>query len=112
MGVESFETLLQTVAKTPVFVISKIGCGYCKFLKNDLATMDIPYEELQLDGSDGDYAAQRQEVLKFQQNTFPMVFVGGKLIGGYSEFTKLRATRKLHALLDALHVRYVDCNDF
>lgn len=112
MTFKTFEELQRWVAKAPVCVISKLTCTYCKFLKNDLASMDIPYEEFQLDETDGAYAEQRAEVIQFSQKTYPFVFIGGKLIGGYSDFTKLRATRKLHAMLDALHVRYVDEPDF
>jgi glutaredoxin len=65
-----------------VFFYSKPGCPYCMNLENDLIGSKILFKKHVV--KDIIEAAEIKDRLK--HNSFPIVFVDGKKIGGYSEF--------------------------
>lgn len=90
-----------------VFFFSKDGCHYCLLLEKDLNTLNIPYTKCQLDSSDPDYEAH-VSYLKQQtgMKTFPMLYFGSKLIGGYTDFQKLGMTGRLAEELAPLGIKF------
>jgi glutaredoxin len=79
------EQSLARVLDAPAVVVTKESCSFCHGLLSMLAEIDSPVERIELlkheEGPDlqvalGDAHGQR---------TVPMLFVGGKLVGGYSD---------------------------
>lgn len=80
----------------PFRFYSKVGCPFCDALENDLKKYKLEYEKI-IPGKD--------EIAKLKvstkMNTFPMLFIGNELIGGYNDFEKLVMTNSLEEKLKA-----------
>jgi len=69
-------------------------CGYCVRAKMLLDTLDLPYEEINLD--DDPHFRQRLHDLTGGW-TVPQILIDGKPIGGYVELWRLEREGKLAA---------------
>lgn len=67
-------------------VYTKDYCPYCVYAKNLLDQLGLPYEEIAL-GSDQE--AVRELVMKTGMRTLPQIFMGEKLIGGYTDLKSM-----------------------
>ena len=87
--------------KTKVFFFSKEDCHYCDELNKLLTTLCIPFEKITLyDQSD------RESLVRItNKRTFPQLFFGDVLIGGFSEFEKLCYTNTLEEKLSPLGIK-------
>lgn len=77
-----------------IYFYGKEGCVWCERLEGQLSMMELPYKKIMV---------QPDECVKIKQvtgmNTFPMLYIGETLIGGYTEFNQLVLTNKLEDLL-------------
>lgn len=90
-GEACIEDLIQT---HPVVFFSKSDCPYCVTLQNDLVNMQIPYEKIMLTSN------LRESLIELTGcKTVPQLFIGGKFVGGYKEFSTLCGTGKIEQLL-------------
>lgn len=79
-----------------VIVYSKDNCPYCTAAKNLLTQKGVPYTEINLQTKPAELAALKE---KTGLRTVPQIFIGDKLIGGFSDMQKLDQEGKLDALL-------------
>lgn len=80
-----------------VLIYSKDPCPYCVAAKRFLTEKSIAFEEKDLTG-------QPEEMMRLKDETgwrtFPMIFINGKLIGGYQDLKALDEEGQLKSLLD------------
>jgi len=79
-----------------VKVYSKSHCPYCVKAKQLLKSKNIPFQEIDLTN---DSATQGKLVQETGWQTVPMIFIGGKLIGGFDNLNALNQKGELDALL-------------
>lgn len=88
----------------PIVVFTKSDCTFCHKLISLLASLSIPHHVMELNATS---PALKDELIKVTgRKTVPQMFVGGTLLGGYSEFEKLYMSspflNKDHALVKLL----------
>ena len=83
--------------KVQVYTIT--NCPYCERAKALLRDRSIPFDEVHVDRNDDE---QVQELLaRSKMKTFPQIFAGDKLIGGFMELEALDRGAKLMPLLNS-----------
>jgi glutaredoxin 3 len=80
----------------PVKVYTWSNCPYCVRAKDLLTRKGVPFEEINLDGKDDELAELRART---GLRTVPQIFIGEKMIGGFSELAALDAKGELDPLL-------------
>lgn len=85
----------NTNQKITVYTIEH--CPYCTSAKALLQQNNIPFQEIHMDRSDDKKISDL--VLKSGMRTFPQIFNGEQLIGGYTELKKLHDTKGLNNIL-------------
>lgn len=81
-----------------VTVYAMQNCPYCVKAKSLLNQRGIPFETIMIDDwSDEDWAKFEK---KSGMKTLPQIFVGEKLIGGYSQLSDLDAKDQLKGLME------------
>ena len=81
------QVLRDIIAKYNVVVFGRDGCPYCVKAKNLLTEKQIPF--LYADISKAEYRDLVTPMINFTgMKTIPQVFVGGKLLGGYTDLAK------------------------
>lgn len=89
-----------------IIVYSKPGCPYCQSAKTLLHSLHLPFSEIQLNPLDSDYSQKRDTLFKhFKHYSYPIILVGNKLVGGYSELVHSYDTLKLHSLCADIGLR-------
>ncbi len=85
--------------KECITVYSKPGCPYCAKAKSMLTSLNLPFNEIQLNPSIPDYLQKRDALFNhYLHKSYPIILVGKKLIGGYSELVHSYDTLRLHKL--------------
>lgn len=79
-------------------VYSKSHCPYCDRAKQLLKTKGLEFEEINLDGKEEELRALRERT---KYLTVPQIFIGDKMIGGYSELAGLNASGELDRMASA-----------
>ncbi|MBP9760998.1 MAG: glutaredoxin 3 [Candidatus Magasanikbacteria bacterium] len=75
-----------------VTIYTKSYCPYCQRAKSLLNSLNIPYEEIDVEHND----TLRQEVIaKYNWQTVPLIVIGDECIGGCDDLHKLHAENKL-----------------
>lgn len=93
--------------KNNVFFFSKDGCRYCHMLEKELGVLGITFTKYELEKMDEAYEAKTHFLKELTgMNTFPMLFFGDKLIGGYQDFQRLGATNQLAGEMAKLGVQF------
>lgn len=82
----------------PVKVYTKSYCPYCVKAKNLLKNKNVPFEEIDVEHDEALFNSLKT---KTGMRTVPMIFVGEKLVGGYSDLQALEDEGKLDSLLEA-----------
>lgn len=77
--------LLEQIRNNPVLVYSWVNCPYCKKAKETLAKMRIHATIFDLDKMPSGNSILSDLRAEFQQETVPIIFIGGKHIGGNSD---------------------------
>ena len=80
-----------------VTVYTTAACPYCRAAKALLEELEIPYDEVPLDGRE----ALRRELGERLGGwrTVPMIFVGERFVGGFSELRELHLRGELLPLV-------------
>ena len=84
------------MSQPKVTVYSKDYCPYCDRAKALLKSKGVPFEAIELQDHPGEF-----EKLKARTGlmTVPQIFIGEKLIGGYSDMAELDREGELDKLL-------------
>jgi glutaredoxin 3 len=73
-----------------IIIYTKIGCPFCYRAINLLKDYKYKYSEIQFDPNASDYTKNRDKLFyTFGQNTFPIILINNKLIGGCNDLEKL-----------------------
>lgn len=81
-----------------VKVYTTTYCPYCKRAKSLLESLDIPYEEVDVESNQ----ELRDELIeKYQWQTVPLITIGGELVGGFDDINKLHGEGKLMEMVNA-----------
>lgn len=89
-----------------VYFFSKVGCTYCIKLEESLDSLNIPYTKYVLDPADSNYGCVAGHLKdKTAMTTFPMLYIGLELVGGYSDFKTLEITNGLEPKLKAIGLK-------
>ena len=67
-----------------IHIFSKEGCRYCSALAALLTELDLPYRVIKVSEKDKAVVANHTGM-----KTFPMLYFGNELIGGYDNFCQL-----------------------
>ena len=81
-----------------ITVYTTVPCGYCVRVKALLDARGLEYEEINL-SRDAD--GRMQLLQRTGMMTFPQVFVGEELVGGFTETLQAEQTGRLRELLAA-----------
>lgn len=79
-----------------VTVYSKDYCPYCDRAKAMLKSKGVAFEAIELQDNPGEFAKLKE---KTGLMTVPQIFIGEKLIGGYSDLADLDRNGELDKLL-------------
>jgi glutaredoxin 3 len=81
-----------------VVMYTKTHCPYCVRAKGLLERKGVAVEEINIEGKDDEYAALKKRT---GMMTVPQIFIGEKLVGGYTDLAALDAEGKLDPMLSA-----------
>lgn len=88
------EDLTALVNSQAVVFFSKDECPHCVALSNDLDSLQLPYRKVMLESD------LRESLIELTGcKTIPQLFIGGRFVGGYKEFTTLCGTGRINQLL-------------
>lgn len=80
-----------------VVIYTTSTCPYCSAAKNLFKSMNVEYEEINLDGKDALRAQLSQENKGWR--TVPMIFINDKFMGGFDDVNKLYKSGELLKLI-------------
>jgi glutaredoxin 3 len=73
-----------------VVIVTKVGCPYCESTKKLLTDKGLQYTDYPLNPRDANYNQMKQTIFnKYNWNTFPLIFINDKLVGGYSDLVSI-----------------------
>lgn len=82
-----------------IVVHSKTTCPYCTKAKQFLIKLGLTYQEVLYDPTSPDYEERKNAlVAKSNMRTFPQIYIGNELIGGYDDLVSAHDTLKLHEI--------------
>ena len=93
-------------SETTYTVYTKSGCGYCTKVKELFMQDRIYYEEINCDEYLKDKETKEsflefiQTITNIEYRTFPMVFIKGQFIGGFTETKKKLEREEIFSRLD------------
>lgn len=80
-------SFLDLIKENTNTIFSKKECKYCMMLKDRLNELKIPYTEYEFNSEDPTYKSDTDKLKSFtSMTTFPMLYIGNKLVGGYTSF--------------------------
>lgn len=85
---------------TAVRIYTKPGCPYCEAAAGLLRSLDLPFEETDVQ-KDPDLRA-RLSAENGNYPTVPMIFLGDEFVGGYTELQALHDRGELVPRVDAI----------
>jgi len=98
------DILVKQIQNTAVLMYSKSWCPYCRKLKDVLARLGAKFtvEEIDLKPNESEI---QDELAKINggHRTVPMLFIGGKFIGGCDDTLKKDRTGELPKMLQAVN---------
>ncbi|PAV62807.1 hypothetical protein WR25_23435 [Diploscapter pachys] len=103
------EFIDRRIKAKPIVMFSKSWCPFCRKLKSILATFRLDrkfYDYIELDEGDEKFGDQVQAVFvqRYGTKTVPKLFIGGNLIGGCDDATKLFQDGTLEGLIHSITV--------
>lgn len=81
---------------TEITIYSIDNCPYCDRAKELLTARGLSYREIKLDRND--HEARQSLLERSGMKTFPQIFHGDNLIGGFSDLSERDKTDRLAAL--------------
>lgn len=84
------------MSKVTIYTTST--CPYCNSAKKLFQSLNVPYEEINLDGKED----LRSQLSKENNGwrTVPMIFIQGKFMGGFDDVNRLYKSGELLKILD------------
>ena len=82
----------------PVTIYTTALCPYCHAASRLLSGLGVEFEEIRLDGRPEERARLSEENGGWR--TVPMIFVGDRFIGGFTELRELHRSGELRELLE------------
>jgi glutaredoxin 3 len=102
-GMRAKPTLVESGAMAAVTVYTTPYCGFCFALTRLLDSLGIAYDEVSVEGRPEVRA--RLAADNGGWRTVPMVFVGGRFVGGFVDVRALHARGELIPLVEAARAR-------
>jgi glutaredoxin len=88
-----------------ITVYSKVGCPFCIKTKDFFDNLNVPFKEIKLDPNDPNYTSKRDYLFnQSKHRSFPVIFIGNQLLGGFSDLEKAYDTLKLHKLCADINI--------
>ncbi|OMJ72584.1 hypothetical protein SteCoe_28943 [Stentor coeruleus] len=100
------EKVLQDIAKHNVLVYSKTYCPYCERAKRKLQSMEIKFQNYEIDKLPDGNEIENALFEITKQETVPNIFVTGMHIGGNSDLVKAIKDNKIQELLTKAKVHF------
>jgi len=90
---------MMAVERAPVSLYTRRWCGYCFAARRLLKRLGVDYTEIPLDHK----PERRAEIsnLAGGWRTVPMIFIGDRFIGGYTEIAALHRRGELVGLMSS-----------
>lgn len=92
----SFENIVEMseLLKNKYLIVSKAHCGYCVKAAEYLKSKDIDFVKISVSDDEvmdaDNFDEFYDEMMSLnEQKTFPVIFIDGKYIGGYTDLIKL-----------------------
>ena len=106
-------SILSSIKKNMVVVISKKTCIYCVKLKELLNSKKIPYVNIGLENYMEMYDDEDIEYIKSKWNikTYPITFIDGEFIGDYNAIEKMNTFGDLDIKLKNKGIEYIPNDD-
>ena len=104
--------LLFEQHQNDIFLFSKVDCPFCDRLEAELSSLAVPFYKYVLDSEDHNYTESASALKdKTGMKTFPMLYFGKQLVGGYSDFMAIAISiDKLNDQLESIGIKIE--NDF
>lgn len=83
----------------PVKIYTTLVCPYCNAAKDLFKNLEVPYEEIRLDQDPDLWERLTRENNGWR--TVPMIFVGDRFLGGFTDVSKLHSAGGLMQLVNA-----------
>lgn len=93
-------------SKHPVMFFSRDGCHYCEKLARELGAQHIPFTVFKVTRDEQGDELKRQLVELTNVKTFPQLFIGGRFIGGYTDFIRLSLNGEIKEALNTIGIDY------
>ncbi len=78
---------IQVPSKNLITIYSKVNCKYCTKIKEYFNDKKIRYIDVEFNPEKPSYEDDVKNLKSMtHMNTFPMIYIGEKLVGGYSDF--------------------------
>ena len=82
-----------------ILIYSKPECSYCQKAKDFFKQLNLPYQETIMDPSDPKYINKRDNLFNNTgHHSYPIIFIGDHLLGGYTELVHSYDTLSLHEM--------------
>lgn len=80
-----------------ITIYTKRGCPYCENAKTLFKKLRLQYHEIELRTDDPSYEIKKHKLFSyFKHYSYPIILIGDKFIGGYSDLINEYNTLKLH----------------
>jgi glutaredoxin len=88
-----------------IVVISRPDCKYCSLTKDFFSDLGVEITEINLNPDEVNYRKKRNELFKFyNHNSYPIIVIDNKLLGGYNELIYAYDTLKLHDMCIKINI--------
>lgn len=87
----------QISGMAPVTIYTTQFCGYCVRAKRLFETLGYRFEEVRLDGN---WELRERLSRETGWRTVPMIFIGGRFVGGFDDVHELHRANQLAPLLE------------
>ncbi len=82
-----------------ITIHSKPGCPYCERAKSFLQHKGLNFVEVIYDPADATYETHKNELIsKTNLRTFPQIYIGTVMVGGYTDLVHLYNTMQMHEI--------------
>ena len=83
-----------------IIIYTRTECPYSLEAKKLLKTLNIKFDEYQLDYNNPKYSQLKEQIFtRFRHKSFPIILTEDTKIGGYSELLQIYNEKKLFLLL-------------
>lgn len=88
-----------------IVIFSKLGCLYCARTRTFFKSLNLQYTEINLNPNDNNYEYKKDRLFKYyNHNSYPIIVIDNKLIGGHSELLRSYDSHKLHKICNDINL--------